>query len=260
MEGGLGAARLNSALEQLAERLCRYRPPPAHHEGDGNSGREGDRDAGGVTSSIGLPVETPLRGGHTRKASVLVCLFQDEPSQSLRVILTKRGSALSTHSGEVALPGGKMDQEDADEVATALREAEEEIGLSPSSVRVLTRMQTFLSKHLLSVTPVVSLLPDRASFQPVLNRAEVEDMFDAPLDMFLEDNSHRTEETHWRGVPYTIHYFDYQADNGRRYLIWGLTAAILIRAASIVLERSPNFQEFSTSPLSSSPLAPHPSA
>ncbi|KAK2434047.1 nudix hydrolase protein [Trifolium repens] len=161
----------------------------------------------------------------------------------LRVILTKRSSKLSTHSGEVSLPGGKAEEGDKDDGDTAKREAKEEIGLDPELVNVVTVLEPFLSKHLLRVVPVIGLLHDTKAFKPVLNPAEVESIFDAPLEMFLKDENRTQEEREWMGEKYLIHFFDYDDIENKKYLIWGLTAGILIRAASIVYKRPPAFIE-----------------
>jgi coenzyme A diphosphatase NUDT7 len=88
--------------------------------------------------------------------------------------------------GEVSLPGGKVEEGDADATATALREAKEEIGLDPALVSIVTVLEPFLSKNGLHVTPVIGILSDKALFKPVLNESEVADIFDAPLEMFLK--------------------------------------------------------------------------
>ncbi|RCV30862.1 hypothetical protein SETIT_6G129900v2 [Setaria italica] len=176
-----------------------------------------------------------------RRAAVLVCLFRGAAGE-LRVILTKRSSSLSTHSGEVALPGGKAEEGDADDAATALRESKEEIGLDPSLVTIVTSLEHFLSKHLLVVVPVVGILSYIQVFKPVLNAAEVDEIFDVPLEMFLKDENRTSDELEWMGQAFTIHHFNYKKGN-KKYRIWGLTAGILIHAASVVYERPPDFAE-----------------
>ncbi|BAF23590.1 Os08g0376200, partial [Oryza sativa Japonica Group] len=145
-------------------------------------------------------------------------------------------------SGEVALPGGKAEEGDADDAATALREAKEEIGLDPSLVTVVASLEHFLSKHLLVVVPIVGILSDIEAFKPVLNVDEVDDIFDVPLEMFLKDENRTSEEREKMGQTFTIHYFNYEKEN-QKYLIWGLTARILIHAASVVYQRPPDFPE-----------------
>ncbi|PON77888.1 Dihydroneopterin triphosphate diphosphatase [Parasponia andersonii] len=203
----------------------------------------------------------------TKRAAVLVCLFRDDDrGGDLRVILTKRSPSLSTHSGtrlhclqsrvhpaaaaaaatadggEVALPGGKAEEGDASDVETALREAEEEIGLDPSLVNVVTVLKPFTTKNGLPVVPVIGVLSDKKAFIPAPNAAEVEAIFDAPLEMFLKDENRRAQELEWRGHKYLLHFFDFEADD-KKFVIWALTAGILIEAASIVYQRPPAFLE-----------------
>ncbi|KAG7019593.1 Nudix hydrolase 11, partial [Cucurbita argyrosperma subsp. argyrosperma] len=100
---------------------------------------------GNSSQSPTLPPPDPAAAQLTNRAAVLICLFLSDIGE-LRVILTKRASTLSSHSGEVALPGGKRDLSDADDVATALREAEEEIGLAPSLVNVVAVLEPYVNK------------------------------------------------------------------------------------------------------------------
>lgn len=202
--------------------------------------------AGKVVSQVGFaesstPIVHQQERFRPKKAAVLICLFEDDHGV-LRVILTKRSSKLSTHSGEVSLPGGKTEEGDASDAATALREANEEIGLEPSIVNIVTVLEPFLSKHLLRVVPVIGILSDKHLFKPVPNTDEVEAVFDAPLEMFLKDENRWSEEREWMQEKFLIHYFDYETQ-GNKFVIWGLTAGILIRAASVVYERPPSFVE-----------------
>ncbi|XP_057536803.1 nudix hydrolase 15, mitochondrial-like [Amaranthus tricolor] len=225
-------------LDALAEQLRLYKPPIRVDD-------EIEEESGKIVAQVGFAessngIAKPFEP-MTKRAAVLVCLFEGDDGH-LRVILTKRSSGLSTHSGEVALPGGKAEEGDKDDKATATREAREEIGLDSSLVNVVTTLEPFLSKHLLRVVPVIGILSDKDAFKPVLNAAEVETVFDAPLQMFIKDEHHREEEREWMGYKYLIHFFDYETD-GKKYLIWGLTAGILIRAASVVYQRPPPFLE-----------------
>ncbi|XP_071720194.1 nudix hydrolase 15, mitochondrial-like [Rutidosis leptorrhynchoides] len=221
----------SSKLTALAQQLRRYKAP---------SGDDDLVSEVGFVESATPVVNQPPQRFKPKKAAVLICLF--EGIDGFHVILTKRSATLSTHSGEVSLPGGKADEDDVDDADTATREAKEEIGLDPSLVNVVAFLEPFLSKHLLRVIPVIGILSDKSAFTPTPNVAEVDDVFDAPLEMFLKDVNRRCEEREWMGDRYLIHYFDYET-GGKKYLIWGLTAGILIRAASIVYQRSPAFLE-----------------
>ncbi|CAA2982019.1 nudix hydrolase 15, mitochondrial-like [Olea europaea subsp. europaea] len=233
-------------LVALAQQLRQYKPPPIPFDDD-NKEQKLEESAGKLVSQLGFaesvtPVaQQPPERFRPKRAAVLICLFEGD-SGEFRVILTKRSSKLSTHSGEVSLPGGKADETDANDAETATREAKEEIGLDPSLVNVVTCLEPFLSKHLLRVIPVIGILSNKKDFNPSPNAAEVEAVFDAPLEMFLKDENRRSEEREWMGEKYLIHFFDYEM-NDEKYQIWGLTAGVLIRAASIVYQKPPAFLE-----------------
>ncbi|CAB4306578.1 unnamed protein product [Prunus armeniaca] len=232
-------------LSALAQQLRLYKPPPFSSDDDIEEQRI-EEITHKVVSQVGFaesntPVAQDPERFRPKRAAVLLCLFEGDAGD-LRVILTKRSSKLSTHSGEVALPGGKREEGDKDDGDTATREAKEEIGLDPSLVNVVTVLEPFLSKHLLRVVPVIGILNEKEAFKAAPNPAEVEAVFDAPLEMFIKDENRRSEEREWMGNKYLIHFFDYEAKN-KKYIIWGLTAGILIRAASIVYKRSPPFVE-----------------
>lgn len=182
-------------------------------------------------------------------AAVLMPFFQDAQGH-VHVVLTRRSSTLPTHSGEVCLPGGKREPGDPDDVATALREAHEELGIAPHDVRVLGCLPPFLSKHLLSVTPVVGVVPAGLRFTP--SPAEVAAVFTAPLRMFLLAERHRHQDVEWKdGVAYRLHYFDLPAAGGESHLVWGLTAGMLIVAAERAFRRP---AEFDTTPPGARPF------
>lgn len=182
---------------------------------------------------------------HGNRAAVLICLFEGKDGD-LRVILTKRSSSMSSHSGEVALPGGRWEEGDESNAATAVREAKEEIGLDPSIVEVVAVLEPLYSKVSLqrgiTVFPVIGIVWDISSFNPILNASEVESVFDAPLEMFLKNEKRREQRAEWLGYNYLLHFFDYETEK-RNYTIWALTAAILIKAASITYDRPPAFEE-----------------
>lgn len=173
-----------------------------------------------------------------KHAAVLVPLF--ELNGEIRVILTQRNAKMKTHAGEVCLPGGKREPDDVDDTATALREAHEELGIDPRCVRVVTMMQPMLSKHLLSVRPVVGVVPNDLTFYP--NASEVEDVFTAPLRLFLEprEDEYWYRDVHWEeDIKYRLHYFRYCEQ--KEYVIWGLTAGMLTLVAEKAFGKQPTF-------------------
>lgn len=146
-----------------------------------------------------------------------------DPHVDISVLLTVRSSKLRTHGGEVSFPGGKQDETDANEVETALRETFEEIGIAPSSVDVLGRLDQAMSKHLLLVTPVIGIVQE--PYETKLNPSEVDELFSVPLDMFLRDDDRHTQTDIDFGAPMRMHSFSFEG-----YRIWGLTANVLVQA------------------------------
>ncbi|KAG8859347.1 hypothetical protein FRB96_004562 [Tulasnella sp. 330] len=124
-----------------------------------------------------------------RFAAVLILLYHDKADDSLHVTLTTRSMSLRSHPGQVALPGGKSDPDDKTPVFTALREANEEIGLPMphQSIHILTTLPAQISLYKIIVTPVVAYLSDPETVLPLLkaNPEEVDEIFDWRLDAFL---------------------------------------------------------------------------
>ncbi|BGO92062.1 hypothetical protein NBRC10512_000793 [Rhodotorula toruloides] len=192
------------------------------------------------------------------RSAVLVCLFGSRSGDNLNVLLSTRSQTLRTYPGQVALPGGKMDDTDINLEATARREAFEEVGLpiDTTRIRYLTSLRPFLARSMMLVTPVVCFVLDY-SLKPELNPSEVSDLFSFPLEAFLTANpSHRVfHHPHPDSVlegktPYhTVE--DYPWFDGRKHRfhafeahpqpIVGLTAEILIHVAMLAYNRSPDF-------------------
>lgn len=153
------------------------------------------------------------------QASVLIALT-DHLSDP-EVILTKRAARLSTHSGEIAFPGGKHDETDNDLLHTALREAEEEVGIAPDSVDILGPLGQVMSLHGLQVTPWVGVVPSDIDLIP--NPGELDEVFKVPLSFFMEDHRYCTDEIRFRGKTMYVPAWEF---NG--HIIWGLTAYMLV--------------------------------
>ena len=154
-------------------------------------------------------------------ASVLVgIVMRQDPT----ILLTERTTHLSTHSGQVAFPGGKRDATDRDAAHTALREAQEEVGLEPAHVQVLGTLPTYTTGTRFIVTPVISLVDP--SHQVVPNPHEVADVFEVPLAFLMNPAHHRRHvieagglRREWFSMPYM--------DGGTQRFIWGATAGML---------------------------------
>ncbi|KAJ3274980.1 hypothetical protein HDU76_010660, partial [Blyttiomyces sp. JEL0837] len=177
-----------------------------------------------------------------RRAAVLVGLLRNPHTDNFEVILTERSLRLRTHGGEVALPGGRKDDTDPSLLHTALRESAEEIGLDPTCFHHLATFDPLVSKHQLLVTPIVGLITQDPSKPPIsflLNPDEVEHVFKVPLEFFLSGNCHR----HMQFGVWRAHGFDWNdPEHGRTFLIFGLTAAILVNIAIVAFGRPPEFE------------------
>lgn len=157
-------------------------------------------------------------GRKLRSAGVLVPII--DRSDGARVVLTKRSSALKHHPGQIAFPGGKMDQGDADEVAAALREAEEEIGLARGMADVLGRLPSHETVTGFTVTPVLAVVDP--GFVPVPEAGEVEEVFEVPFAHVMDVARYSIQSRRWRGQ--RRYYFTVPWGP---YYIWGATARML---------------------------------
>ncbi|WP_409524755.1 CoA pyrophosphatase [Nitrincola sp. MINF-07-Sa-05] len=152
------------------------------------------------------------------EAAVLVVMT--DQVHDPEIVLTVRSHLLSTHRGEVAFPGGKRDPEDADLLHTALREAEEEIGLSQDKVQIIGSLGQVVSKHQLQVTPWVGVIPSQLPLRP--NPGELDKVFKVPVSFFLENEAQRMDSFIYEGRTHRISAWEYDGE-----IIWGLTAYIL---------------------------------
>jgi 8-oxo-dGTP pyrophosphatase MutT (NUDIX family) len=162
-----------------------------------------------------------------RPASVLVPLVQRE--DGLRVLLTRRTEHLRDHAGQVSFPGGRVEPFDADAVATALREAAEEVGLPASKIEVIGRLPVYATVTNFVVTPVVALVTP--PFELRLDPGEVAEAFEVPLDFLMSPAHHRRHVFDHEGGQrqfLSMPWSGAGADGLRRdYFIWGATAAML---------------------------------
>jgi 8-oxo-dGTP pyrophosphatase MutT (NUDIX family) len=193
-------------LRRLAVERLEQDIHPSAHDLHRPSGR-GDHDLNpGVTLR-------PLRS-----AAVLLGIV--ERAGEARVVLTQRTEQLPTHAGQIALPGGKVDDADPGPVEAALRESREEIGLEDDLVRVIGMLDTYQTGTGYRILPVVGLVSD--AFEPRPEPREVAEVFEVPLAFLMNPDNHQRHSREWQGARRYFYAMPYQ----HRY-IWGATAGIL---------------------------------
>lgn len=174
---------------------------------------------GGGSSDFDLNPDTVLpKGRKLRPAGVLIAVDLTEGAP--QVFLTKRSSALKHHPGQIAFPGGKQEDTDADVVAAALREANEEIGLPAGLPQVLGTLPIHETVTGFLVTPVVAVLTE--PFDIMADAGEVEEVFRVPLSLLSDPANYIIQSRRWRGARryfFTVPYGP--------YYIWGATARML---------------------------------
>ena len=151
-------------------------------------------------------------------AAVLVPVVAREAG--LTVLFTQRSAAMRRHAAQVAFPGGRVDAADGSAVAAALREAEEEIGLSREFIRPLGYLDAYLTGTDYRIVPVVAEISP--GFALTLNPDEVDEVFETPLAFLMDPANHRREGREWNGIWRSY----YAMTHGERY-IWGATAGIV---------------------------------
>ena len=169
-----------------------------------------------------------LKKPHLKKASVLMLFYPK--NGELHVLLTKRTEGVEHHKGQISFPGGSHDDVDSDLIMTALRESEEEIGLPRKVVNVLGLFDEYETPSGFAVTPVVASAEALPPLTP--HAAEVAEILEVPLSLFMDRRNERVERRVPFGVPVDVYFYRYG-----EHQIWGATAAIL-RSFLLSLQQS----------------------
>lgn len=197
------AERIERAAESRADRLTRT----PHGDHDLNPGL---RPPGPLTPAAVL---------------VPVVLRPDGPT----VLLTQRTEHLSDHAGQISFPGGRIEAHDETPEAAALRETEEEVGLSRTRVQLIGRLDTYIVRTGFIVTPAVGFVHPPFDIDP--DPFEVADVFEVPLAFIMDRGNHQRRSREFRGVQRSFYVLEYE----HRY-IWGATAAMLVNFVDIMDE------------------------
>ncbi len=180
-----------------------------------DAGRRLDAD-GNPDNSLRLEhIVNPLSW---RMSAVLIPVVAREPSPT--VLLTLRPAHLSAHAGQIAFPGGKIDETDTSPVAAAVREAEEEVGLNPHLVTPLSLLDLHNTGTGFRIIPVIALVDP--SFTALPQRGEVEDVFEVPLTFLMSEANHVTQIRDFKKQRVQFYAMEYETR-----MIWGATAAII---------------------------------
>ena len=147
--------------------------------------------------------------------------------QGLSVLFTLRTPNLSAHAGQVSFPGGRVEPGDADEAAAALRETEEEIGLRRDRIRLVGRLDTYVTRTGFRIYPLVGFVTPPLALTP--DPQEVADVFEVPLDFLIDPANRRRESRLYQGrerffwaIPYDSRY------------IWGATAGMVVNLSELL--------------------------
>lgn len=153
-----------------------------------------------------------------RPAAVLIGIISRPEHTS--VLLTQRPRSMSTHAGQVAFPGGKVEPSDASTNNAALREASEEVGVVPSSVGLIARLGDYVTGTNFRITPVLGTLP--SDFVPKPDVNEVASVFEVPLEFLMNPRNHHAKKAMYMGKQRQYFEMPY-----KQYRIWGVTAGII---------------------------------
>ena len=183
-------------MPELRRRLARRSAPEFAVYGDDGARPEGNTDAAVLVPVVARP-------------------------EGLTVLFTQRTIHLKSHSGQVSFPGGRVEPGDASAEFTALREAEEEIGLGPQRVEILARLPDYHTRTGYRVTPVIGLVTPPLELVP--DPREVEEIFEVPLAFLLDERNQQRRTREFRGQTVGFYVFKYQDRT-----IWGATAGMLV--------------------------------
>jgi len=210
--------------EELIARLARRKP--------------GRRGFGGTADPIeAAEVREATRGDHDlnpgetppsaalRPAAVLVPLIEHESGWA--VLLTQRTAHLSAHAGQISFPGGRIESTDANEIAAALRETEEEVGLARDQISIVGRLDTYVTGTGFEITPIVGIV--RPPYTLTIDPYEVAEAFEVPLSYVLDTRNHNRTERESAGRTRIFYVLPYQGRN-----IWGATAGMLVNLAEVL--------------------------
>jgi 8-oxo-dGTP pyrophosphatase MutT (NUDIX family) len=213
----LSLGKLESRPLSAAEVIARFEtaPPPGLRRSQDAQPPRGDHDL-----NPDMYPQMPLVS-----AAVLVPIVIRP--EGLAVLFTLRTSNLSAHAGQISFPGGRVDPADNDEAGAALREAEEEVGLSPAKVRLIGRLDTYVTRTGFRIHPAVGLVSPPLALRP--DPREVAEVFEAPLDFVIDPANRRRDSRIYQNRERFFWAIAFD-----RYYIWGATAGMLVNLSELL--------------------------
>ena len=201
-------------------------------------GQPGRRGFGGAADPAeAAAIREATRGDHDlnpgmtppstalRPAAVLVPLI--DRAEGMSVLLTQRTQHLNAHAGQISFPGGRIEESDADATEAALRETEEEVGLTRDHVTVIGRLDTYVTGTGFEITPVVGIV--KVPFPLAIDPFEVAEVFELPLSFVLDPNNHRRMTRDFEQRTRVFFVLPFENRN-----IWGATAGMLVNLAEVL--------------------------
>ena len=162
-----------------------------------------------------------------RPAAVLVPLI--DRKEGMAVLLTQRTPHLTAHAGQISFPGGRIEESDADATEAALRETEEEVGLTRDHVTVIGRLDTYVTGTGFEITPVVGIV--KVPFSLAIDPFEVSEVFEVPLSFVVDPKNHRRTTRDFEQRTRVFFVLPYKGRN-----IWGATAGMLVNLAEVLAD------------------------
>ena len=153
-----------------------------------------------------------------RPAAVLIPMIERE--DQLSVLLTQRAMHLKHHAGQISFPGGKQEPDDDTLLDTALRETEEEIGISAAKIEIIGQLPSYRTISYFEVRPFIGLV--EPSYELILDTNEVAEAFEVPLAFLMDQSNHLIHQVKRKGQSHPIYFIPWQDK-----IIWGATAAFI---------------------------------
>ncbi len=169
-----------------------------------------------------------IQDSRFRRAAVLLPLFKKEGEY--HILFTRRTDQVEHHKGQISFPGGRQEKRDKDLLATALREAQEEMGIEEKDVHILGELDDICTATTdFCVSPFVALIPYPYPFR--INRQEIAEIMEVPLSVLLGERGFRQELRERDGEPFEVYFYQHKG-----HTIWGATAGILKQLLDLLPE------------------------